>query len=636
MIPIKPLRAFPWPASASYGHGRLQPVGPPPGSGTDLSHRSRVPRAQGKPVPADTSGELPSIGRRAIAASGRPLMRLIPRSFQNRLALLFGALALLVGVPTAVYVDHVYTDRLVRDRGEALNTLAATMASVLSQNLRERQREIEYLAELPALRNTPLDDQTLEPTLLGLQKSHPYYTWIGFADLTGEVKIATRGLLLGVSVAQRPWYVHGLKHRYVGDLHEAVLLAKHLPVQPGMGPVRFIDFATPVLDRNGEVKGVVAAHAHWNWAGQAVRTMAPQMTKADKTEVLIANGKDQVIYPQEFDARVSAPRPPVGQLFFVDGWQSDTDYVTASVPIEEVIADNPLHWRVVVRQPKQVALKDVDEIQHILIAAAFVAAVVFLVFAWWSASLISRPLRQLSLMAKRIQQGDETVSLELDTHSVELRRLSKAVTGMALTLIQRRNALAEANAGLERRVQERTAELERLNLELRSLARRDALTGLANRLAANERLREEHLRFKRSETPYAVLLLDIDYFKRINDTHGHAEGDAVLRHVGQVLRASIRESDFVARFGGEEFLVILPGTDQQSACLVGEKLRLAIESSPVAPMGVVTVSVGGALAMREFANEEDVVQHADRCLYEAKHAGRNRVAFTYASPATTP
>jgi len=552
-------------------------------------------------------------------------MRLIPTTFQNRLAVMFGAIALLVGIPTAVYVDHVYTDRLVRDRGEALHNLAATMASVLSQNLRERQREIEYLAELPALRTTPVDENTLEPLLRGLQKSHPYYTWIGFADLSGRVKIATRGLLLGVSVEQRPWFVHGRTRRYLGDLHEAVLLAKHLPLEPGMGPVRFIDFAAPVLDENGQVKGVVAAHAHWNWANQAVRTMAPQMAKADKMDILIANGKDQVIYPQEFDARVSAPKPPAGYAFFIDRWQSDTDYVTASAPIEEVIVDNPLHWRVIVRQPKHVTLKDVEAIQRILIAASLVAAFALLAVTWWSASLISRPLRQLSLLAKRVEQGDETVSLELDTHSVELRRLAKAVRGMASTLIQRRDALAEVNAGLEQRVRDRTAELERLNVELRSLARRDALTGLANRLAANERIREEYLRFKRSQTPYAVLLLDIDYFKRINDTFGHAEGDTVLRHVGEVLRASVRETDFAARFGGEEFLVILPGTDLQSACGVGEKLRRAIESSPIQPVGVVTVSIGVALSAAGFMNEEDVVQQADRCLYEAKRAGRNRV-----------
>src|SRR5690606_2383285 len=106
-------------------------------------------------------------------------------------------------------------------------------------------------------------------------------------------------------------------------------------------------------------------------------------------------------------------------------------------------------------------------------------------------------------------------------------------------------------------------------------------TGLPNRLAANEFLQHEYSLLKRRPVPYAVVLLDIDYFKKVNDTHGHALGDVVLQHVAKVLAASVRVNDFVGRVGGEEFMMILPMTTLDDALIVAEKLRSAVEAEPV-------------------------------------------------------
>lgn len=185
--------------------------------------------------------------------------------------------------------------------------------------------------------------------------------------------------------------------------------------------------------------------------------------------------------------------------------------------------------------------------------------------------------------------------------------------------------IRDLNVNLESTVVERTAELAHANEALRRLARRDVLTELPNRLAANERLRSEFVSMKRSDAAYAVLMIDIDFFKRVNDTHGHAVGDQVLQRVAQVLRATLRESDFVARFGGEEFLALLPATELAAARQVAEKIRQAVEASPDPAAGAITLSIGVAVANDEQASETVAVLDADNALYFAKNQGRNQV-----------
>lgn len=153
----------------------------------------------------------------------------------------------------------------------------------------------------------------------------------------------------------------------------------------------------------------------------------------------------------------------------------------------------------------------------------------------------------------------------------------------------------------------------------------DGLTGLANRRAADDRLRGEFLRMKRSASRYAVLMVDIDHFKQVNDSHGHAVGDEVLRQVAVAIVRSVRETDFVARFGGEEFLVVLPDTDSAGARTLAEKIRLAVAGTGMPVAGPVYVSVGVAMAGPDDEDEAVAVALADARLYAAKAAGRNRV-----------
>jgi diguanylate cyclase (GGDEF)-like protein/PAS domain S-box-containing protein len=164
--------------------------------------------------------------------------------------------------------------------------------------------------------------------------------------------------------------------------------------------------------------------------------------------------------------------------------------------------------------------------------------------------------------------------------------------------------------------------------KLRQATSCDHLTGIANRRAFYEAAELEFERWRRSPRPMSLLLFDADHFKRINDGHGHPAGDAVLRHLAQILTASFRQVDVVARIGGEEFAVLLPSTPLQGACVVADRVRAAIEATTVRVDGVdirFTVS-GGVAAMDDSISGLDaLMKRADAHLYAAKAAGRNRI-----------
>lgn len=157
----------------------------------------------------------------------------------------------------------------------------------------------------------------------------------------------------------------------------------------------------------------------------------------------------------------------------------------------------------------------------------------------------------------------------------------------------------------------------------------DALTNLNNRRQFETRLGQEISITKRQNNPLCAMMIDIDFFKKVNDTYGHAAGDEVLRTVASIIKEQLRESDIPARYGGEEFAVLLPFTKIEEAQIVGERLRKAVEAHPVRVDNVeiaVTISMGLAEYNRVETGEE-LFERADKALYEAKKGGRNRVCI---------
>jgi diguanylate cyclase (GGDEF)-like protein len=168
--------------------------------------------------------------------------------------------------------------------------------------------------------------------------------------------------------------------------------------------------------------------------------------------------------------------------------------------------------------------------------------------------------------------------------------------------------------------------------ELNELSLTDALTGVPNRRSFQDRLKDEFRRAQRYDDPLALVLLDLDHFKVINDTFGHPEGDVVLREVAGRLRLCVRETDFIARYGGEEFALLLPKTQLGGALTVAERVRSDLAALEVPLQRQVTASLGISIFPNQAITSADaLVRVADDALYEAKRAGRNKVAL---APAT--
>ena len=216
------------------------------------------------------------------------------------------------------------------------------------------------------------------------------------------------------------------------------------------------------------------------------------------------------------------------------------------------------------------------------------------------------------------------VALIYNTMDIEVLVLTLAVLSVGMLALRQ---FADMRYRLERIVAERTRELEEKTRELEVQATRDNLTSLFNRRYADDYLGREIANCQREQRRLTVALGDVDLFKRINDLHSHATGDAVLRRVAVILREHCRASDVLARYGGEEFLLCFPNTDLRAAQALCEQLRAAIEDGDWAKLGLtagVTISFGIA-EYRAEASAERLLNRADERLYEAKNGGRNLV-----------
>ena len=522
-----------------------------------------------------------------------------------QIAMTFGAIVLVLIVTLSALLGKLQAGTIRDNAGKALQLVANNAQRVLAVGLHRRLMVAQRLAESQPLWQKGLDSPEVHTALQQQQLVDANLAWMGVTDAKGVVRASTGNLLLGANVSARPWFAAGLRGPHVGDVHEALLLSKLLPPTADGEPRRFVDFAAPIIV-GGQTLGVLALHGSWDWAKTLIESQLPDDAQTIAMDLFIFDRKGRAIFtPRGLDGAsvglkdaFAAITEQKTQTATVLEWPDGRDYLTSVAVLKPRLEAADLGWLIVARAPKDLAYAGVDGALFQVGALGIVAALIAMGLAWFVSGSISKPLSAIQRAAQDVLSGKAGAAIPRYTGNVELQGLS--------------SALHDMTEGFETRVREHTL-----------LARFDPLCKLLNRRGFEEQMETAVANAKRRGSSLSVIAIDIDHFKKVNDQYGHDVGDLVLKSLAGVMKAWFRETDIVARLGGEEFTVLLVDTDLHCAHQVAEQLVEHVSATSFPLVGHVTISCG---VSKLCVSEEglSVLKRADRALYRAKSDGRNR------------
>ena len=528
-------------------------------------------------------------------------------------------------------VSHFAHQQARKEAQLRLQQLSWQMRDSLNRVIGNAAANVKLLSELPQIRSVHDVDATRN-ALESLQRSVPEYAWIGVTDADGRLMASTGRLLEGAQVDARPWFQGGRQGLHASDYHPAVLLGKLLPKSPD--PWRFVDVSAPLKNAKGEFVGVVGMHMSWQWVRKRAAELLTPALREYGAEVLVVRDDGMVLLGPEqlIETRIDTPSlrlaakgetgsmsetGPDGKVYFTGYSRTGADGDPAS-----------LRWSVLVRHSEDAALAGARVLERRMIWLSVLMAAVLAGSAVLLARRLTRPMDALSnaieLAAHETDAGRPAPEIPVVAGFHEAQVLSQALRELVRSEEAHRQALETMNLQLESTVALRTAELQALLL-------RDVLTGLPNRRALMETLPVAMERSARSGKPCALLFLDMDGFKAINDTHGHEEGDELLRQFGSRIAEAVRRTDTAARLAGDEFVVILENLahlgdaeDKAQSLLASLRQPYALKNDTVS----VGASVGVALHLPgDAADLEAWLARADQAMYVAKRGGKNAVAL---------
>lgn len=534
-------------------------------------------------------------------------------------------------------VDHYAIAHASEQARLRLQQLSWQMRDSLDRTLDQAVRDVYLLSALPQVQH-PADPAAVRQILENLQHHFSDYAWIGIAEPDGKVFAATGGMLENRDVSARPWFHTGQREVTASDYHQAVLLGNLLPRTPD--PWRFVDIAGPIRGADGSFNGVLAIHLSWAWARNLARGLLTPAQRDIGAEIIVVRNDGVVLLGPEdmLEKRIGTESLALAQQgqtgAVTERWPDGRTYVTGFSLSGGSREHAGLHWAVLVRQTEQAGMASAHQFERRAMWFSLLLAGVLAGLAALLARRIAAPLKSLSGAIEGIAQAPEQARPEAipptgGFHEAEV--LSDALRGLIRSERRHRLELEEMNAHLEETVAARTAELQ-------GLLMRDVLTGLPNRRALMQALPEAIARAARLGRPCAVLFLDMDGFKQVNDTRGHDEGDELLRQFGTRILHSIRETDMAARLAGDEFVVILEmlGSERDAIAkadsLLGQLTRPYTLSSGSVQVGA---SIGVAVQMPHQAPDPvRLLVRADHAMYEAKRKGKSRVAMAPAESAS--
>ena len=384
-----------------------------------------------------------------------------------------------------------------------------------------------------------------------------------------------------------------------------------------------INFFYPVLGNNGNV--IAVAYAFLNLGTfeeqEELRLQAARTGKERSVTIIDNNGFVLAQFPQTY-FKIGEKIPSSGVFehlahnktgLFTETAGDGEKWLTAFHNVD-VNPDGKAAIHVIVSTPFKSIYAESDRLLWRMLYGVAAATVLLFVLAWYGAEVfVTRRFRVLLGLTERVRAGDFSARSGFGKGGEEFNRLGAAFDEMTSEL------------------QSRDAQLQDALERLRAQAVTDELTGLYNRRYLWNAMEAELTRARRKKMPTAVMLFDIDHFKKLNDLWGHQAGDMVLKCIAKVVRRVVRGTDIVARYGGEEFIVVMPEASEEVALLRARELRARIAEMPLsyegASLGGITVSIGIGLSADASQSGDVLVREADAAMYEAKTRGRDQVVM---------
>jgi signal transduction histidine kinase len=390
------------------------------------------------------------------------------RSIRARIALGIGGFAVLTALLLSGFIGNRVASQIHDDKGALMARLAHRMVMELDRDVGRHLEQITTLAAHGVMRDVKAGKAEKRLLLELLQGAEGEYAWIGITDAGGTIVAGTGGLLEGVNVAQRDYFIHGSKVPFVGDVHDAFLLAKLLPT-PGDGlPLRLVDVAAPLLDEQGRFLGVLVGHLSWEWASRSRENLLRPVRESSSLDLVLLNRENKVLLgdsrlfsPQQtLDSASTRALAQYGNGFLIEA-RGDGGEVLTGYARSQGYQDYPgLGWRVLVRQHAGAAFAEATEVRNFIFGAGLLAAFVFGTAVWLLLGRIIKPVTRISGAARRIRAGEREVQIPAVRGCDEVAELSQSLRALIDELTAKEGELEVLNASLERKVAERTGELE--------------------------------------------------------------------------------------------------------------------------------------------------------------------------------
>lgn len=514
----------------------------------------------------------------------------------------------LAAVVLSLVIGESSVDQLRARIGQSLATDAARIADRLNKEVAARSRELALLAAFDPLRSQA-DPAAIQSLLDTLRRNEGDYLWLAITDVQGRVVAATEGVALGNDLSARP------------DIRDLLRGAASRPEGDARDEPRVMNIARPIRSLDGQVVGLIVAQLGWDW----VRELSRSLLTADadgavhRQSFVISNGDVVLVGPAPFVGKklnlpvINRARAGITD-WSIDDWPGGEPYLIGSAfAAGEGQFPGPgtvqMGWTVLVREAEATWFAPAVALREEVLASGLALALAFAALGWVIVGYITRPLRRIAAAADRLRLG-ENVELPQIRGAAEIESLSTSLRALVATLTFKQLKLDE----------------------LETTVQFDVLTGVMSRSGLNAWLSRAVSQARLRPTGLLVLVGDLDGFKQVNDTLGHAAGDTLLREVADRLKGAVRTQDAVARLGGDEFVLVLhaPAGPADRAAM---ETAYRVWSLAVEPYRIdgETVTIGLSLGAASWPEDDPelngVLNKADTALYAAKRAGKGQIMF---------